>query len=575
MASEVATNRAPLFFGSLRGYKTSWLRPDLIAGLTVWAVLIPESLAYATIAGVPPVVGLYAAVPALVFYAALGSSRHLVVSPMSATAALSVSIVAGFAKGGTANFMHVTAALAVVTGVLGLLAGVARLGFLASFISGPVFKGFIVGLALTIIVGQLPALFGVPKGKGNFFEKLWHLLTHLSDTSLTTLTVGLVSLVAILVLRRWLPLVPGSLVVVLVSIAAVWMFNLDKHGIEIVGHIDSGLPQIGLPSVPSSMSWLQLVTPAIGILLVGYAEGLAAAKTYAAKAGYDIDANRELLGLGAANLGAGLSSGMVVNGSLSKTAVNGGAGAKSQVSGLTVAALTVLTLLFLTGLFEYLPEATLAAVVIAAVVDLVNIPSLVRLYKVWSSRLGHDYGWAARADFLAALAALLGVLFFDTLTGLFIGIGASMLLLLDRSSRPHIARLARESTGAWVDVQRHSGLTPDPEVPVLRVESGLFFANSHDVHETIRAAVGPSTRGVVVDAETAPFIDVTATDMLAQAAIELDRSSVRLAVAHPVGQIRDVVLSCAKENHTKIEVYPTIDLAIAALSAPTSPTNSD
>ena len=327
MASEVATNRAPLFFGSLRGYKTSWLRPDLIAGLTVWAVLIPESLAYATIAGVPPVVGLYAAVPALVFYAALGSSRHLVVSPMSATAALSVSIVAGFAKGGTANFMHVTAALAVVTGVLGLLAGVARLGFLASFISGPVFKGFIVGLALTIIVGQLPALFGVPKGKGNFFEKLWHLLTHLSDTSLTTLTVGLVSLVAILVLRRWLPLVPGSLVVVLVSIAAVWMFNLDKHGIEIVGHIDSGLPQIGLPSVPSSMSWLQLVAPAIGILLVGYAEGLAAAKTYAAKAGYDIDANRELLGLGAANLGAGFGSGMVVNGSLSKTAVNGGAGA--------------------------------------------------------------------------------------------------------------------------------------------------------------------------------------------------------------------------------------------------------
>jgi len=272
MASTVATKHAPVLFGSLRGYKASWLRPDLIAGLTVWAVLIPESLAYATIAGVPPVVGLYAAVPALVFYAAFGSSRHLVVSPMSATAALSVSIVAGFAKSGTDNFVHLTAALAIVTGVLGLLAGLARLGFLASFISGPVFKGFIVGLALTIIVGQLPALFGIPKGSGNFFEKLGHLLTHLGDASVATLAVGVVSLAAILVLRRWLPLVPGSLVVVLLSIAAVSLFNLNEHGVGIVGHIDSGLPQLGLPSVPSGVSWLQLIGPAVGILLVGYAE---------------------------------------------------------------------------------------------------------------------------------------------------------------------------------------------------------------------------------------------------------------------------------------------------------------
>ena len=566
MGTAVGGKHTPLLFGSLRGYKTSWLRPDLVAGLTVWAVLVPESLAYATIAGVPPVVGLYAAVPALVFYAAFGSSRHLVVSPMSATAALSVSTVAGFAKAGTDNFVQLTAALAVVTGVLGLLAGLARLGFLASFISGPVFKGFIIGLALTIIVGQLPALFGVPKGKGNFFQQLGHLLTHLGETSIATLTVGVLSLAAILLLRRWLPLVPGSLVVVLLGIAAVSLFTLDKHGIEIVGPIDSGLPQLGLPSVPAGMSWLQLVAPATGILLVGYAEGLAAAKTYAAQHGYSIDANRELLGLGAANLGAGFSSGMVVNGSLSKTAVNGGAGARSQVSGLSVAALTVFTLLFLTGLFENLPEATLAAVVIAAVVDLVNVPSLVRLYKVWSRRLGRDYGWAARADFLAALAALLGVLFFDTLTGLFIGIGASMLLLLDRSSRPHIATLARESTGAWVDVARHPDLTPNPAVPVLRVESGLYFADAHDVHETIRAAIGPKTRAVVIDAETAPFIDITATDMLAQAATELERTHVRLAIAHPIGQIRDVLRSSADESGTTIGVYPTIDEAVETLA---------
>ncbi len=560
-------------FSSFEGYQRRFLRADVLAGLTVWAVLVPESLAYATIAGVSPVVGLYAAVPALLFYAMFGSSKHLVVGPMSATAALSAGIVAVYAKAGSDNYVAFTAALAIVTGVLGLVAGLARLGFLASFISEPVLKGFIVGLALTIIAGQLPKLFGVPKGGGDFFRQIWHLIGELGNTEWRTLAVGLVSLAIVLGLRRWVPLVPGSLVAVLVGIIAVSLFNLDDKGVAIVGHIQSGLPSPGLPNVHDYRDYFALVGGAVGVLLVGFAEGLGAAKTYAVKAGYDVDANKELIGLGAANLGSGLASGMVVNGSLSKTAVNGGAGAKSQASGLTVAALTVVTLLALTGLFENLPEATLAAVVIAAVIELVDIPSLARLYRVWTGRLGGIYGWAARADFIAALAAMLGVLIFDTLPGLFIGIGVSLTLLLYRSSRPRVSVLVRVDDtsagavagGVWVDVERHPEVAMPDDVVVLRVESGLYFANADHVRQTVRASVTSTTSAVVIDAETSPFIDVSATEMLAQLSAELSKDGVALLIAHGIGQTRDVLRKVGEEDGVQQQVFATVDDAVAAV----------
>jgi sulfate permease, SulP family len=407
------------------------------------------------------------------------------------------------------------------------------------------------------------------------------LLRHLGDTNPATLIVGILSLVVVLGLRRWLPLVPGSLVVVLLGIAAVSVFGLVDRGVDIVGPIQSGLPSVGLPSGRSVGDYLGLAGAAVGVLLIGFAEGLAAAKTYAAKEGYEIDANRELIGLGASNLGSGLTSGMVVNGSLSKTAVNGGAGATSQLSGLTVAALVVITLLFLTGLFENLPEATLAAVVIAAVLDLVNVSSLRRLYRVWSGKLGGIYGWAARADFLAALAALLGVLVFDTLPGLFIGIGVSILLLLYRASRPRVGDLVEthESGGpgirSWVDAARHPELTPRPGVVVVRVESGLFFANADNVRDAIRSRVTEQSRVVVLDAETTPVIDVTATEMLAQLAQDLRRDGVELRVACGIGQLRDVLRRAGQDSNVLQSVYGTVDdaLAVPATGEPERPSH--
>jgi MFS superfamily sulfate permease-like transporter len=272
-----------LIFNSLQGYRRAWLRPDLIAGLTVWAVLVPESLAYASIAGLPPVVGLYAAVPALVLYALAGSSRQLVVGAMSATAALSAAIIMPLADGDTSRYIALSTALAICTGLAGLVAALLRLGFVASFISEPVLKGFIVGLALTIIIGQVPKLLGIEKTPGDFFEQTWGVITHLNETDGLTLLIGASSLILVLALKRWLPLIPGSLVVVLLGILAVNVFGLDEKGVKIVGHIDSGLPALGLPNGLGWRDYLTVLGPAIGVLLIGFAEGLGAAKTYAVR----------------------------------------------------------------------------------------------------------------------------------------------------------------------------------------------------------------------------------------------------------------------------------------------------
>jgi SulP family sulfate permease len=539
---------------------------DLVAGLTVWAVLVPEALAYASIAGVSPVVGLYAAPGALILYAAFGSSRQLVTGPGAATAALSAAIVGDLVTQGSNNYVQLTATLAITVGLLAIASSILRLGFIATFISEPVLKGFIIGLALTVIVGQLPKLFGIEKGAGNFFEQLWEFVKNIDQTSGLTLLVGVLSLALVLGLKIWNRTIPASLVAVLLGILAVHLFGLD--GVATVGPIKSGLPSFEIPDVSSS-DFLSLLGASLGVMVIAFAEGLGAAKTYAAKEGYEIDANRELLGLGAANIGAGLSSGMVVSGSLSKTAVGASAGGKSQFSGLMTAVLTVVTLLFLTGLFEDLPEATLAAVVIAALIELVDIPSLVNLYRAYTKGLGRIYGFAARPDFIAAVAAILGVLVFDTLPGLVIGIVVSVLLLLYRASIPHVAVLAQASggDGAFVDAKRDPEAAEVPGVAILRVESSLFFANADAVRDQIRAhAADEHVRAVVMDAETVPTIDVTAGAMLLQLGRELRTQGKRLVLAREIGQVRDAMDHTGSGSAVSVlEHYPTVLAAVAAV----------
>ena len=364
-----------------------------------------------------------------------------------------------------------------------------------------------------------------------------------------------------LALRRFVPAVPGSLAVVLLSIAAAAVLDLDEHGVELVGAIKPGLPDVGLPDVDAER-YGDLAAGAIGVMLVGFAEGLGAAKTYAARAHYDIDVERELIGLGAANVASGLVSGMVVNGSLSKTAVNGSSGAKTQLSGLIVALLTVLTLLLLTGLFEQLPLATLAAVVIAAVIELIDVKAIATLYRVASAGAGR-FAAGARPDFTAAVAALLGVLIFDTLPGLFIGIGVSLLLLLYRASRPHIALIGRVpgTPDQFGDIQRHPENAVPEGVVIVRVESALFFANAEVVRARLRKlGLREGVRAVILDAETVPDIDVTAARMLSELADDLQRGGVELHLARDVGQVRDVLREAAPGADARL--HPTVRDAV-------------
>ncbi|PSL02808.1 high affinity sulfate transporter 1 [Haloactinopolyspora alba] len=563
-------------FASFQGYQRAWLRRDVLAGLTVWAVLIPESLAYASIAGVSPVVGLYAAIPALLLYPLFGSSRHLVVGPMSATAALSASVVGGIVTSSSDDFTAYTAGLALAVGVVAALAGLLRLGFLATFISEPVLKGFIVGMALVIIVGQLPKLFGVEGGDGNFFQKLWAVVSALGDTNGWSLLVGGSCLALVLLLKRVAPLVPAALAGVVLGIVLVAFLDLQNRGVDVVGEIEAGMPSVGVPEVAAGDVSL-LLSGAAGVMLVGFTEGLGAAKSYAQKYGYRMDANRELIGLGAANVGSGLAAGMVVNGSLSKTAVNGGAGARSQLSGYVVAALTVLTLLFLTPLFETLPDAALGAVVIAALIELVDVRSLRQLYNIHSPELVAIYGRAARADFICAVAALLGVLVYDTLPGLIIGVALSVLLLLYRASRPHVAVLGRVPAidGQWTDVGRHPENTTVSHVVVARVESGLFFANAEVVGDRLRElASADGVEALILDAGSVPVVDVSAARMLGETADEMRRRGVRFVVVGDVGQVRDVLRRTGAADDRR-PVFPTIEAAVTAVSGDGRPADPD
>ncbi|HMX71468.1 MAG TPA: SulP family inorganic anion transporter [Solirubrobacterales bacterium] len=559
-------------FPSIRPYRREWLRPDLMAALTVWAVLVPEALAYATIAGVSPIVGLYAAPGALLIYAALGSSRKLVTGGDAATAALSAAIVGGIVAGDSSAFVQTTAALAICVGLIAVMAGVARLGFVVNFISIPVLRGFIIGLALTIIAGQIPHLFGVESSNGNFFDRIWVFVTHLDQVDLPTVAIGLTSLAIILICKYRHPSAPGSLIAVGLGIAAVSLLDLGSDGVAIVGEIKSGLPSVALPNV-GLQDLGDLVAGAVGLMLVGFAESLAAAKAYPDE-DEELDADRELIGTGAANVGAGLFGGFVVTGSFSKTSINSESGARSQMAGIVVALMVVITMLFLTGLFEDLPEAALAAVVIAALIHAVDVVGLSELARIRDR--GNRLNPANRPDFIAAVAALIGVTAFDILPGLFIGIVVSLVLLLYRSSRPHVTRLGelRAQPGHWGDLQRHANAVEVPQIVVLRLEAAIYFANSDEIRQAVIRSLAADTRAVVLDVETVPYIDVTAAYMLKALREELDQRQVRLVIARDVGQVEDMMRSTGLEV-LLTDSYVSIDQAVDSVTAGIRSTSGD
>lgn len=508
----------------LPGYQRSWLAGDLLAGLTIWALLVPEAIAYAEVAGVPGQYGLYAAPLALLAYFVLGGSKRLVVGPASTLAILSASVVAPVAASGGEpdRYVALTITLAIMVGVLLVAAGLMRLGFVARFLAGPVLYGFITGLAVTIAIGQAGKLFGVQASGDTALQKTVSLVSKVGDWYWLPLVVGAGCIAAMLATDRFLPRVPGALVVVVGTILLAWALDLGQHGVHLVGKTPSGLSPwmlkgIGLEDV------YHLLPGALSVALVAFTESIAVANDDAVRHGYRIDGNQEMIAVGMSNIGAGILQGIPVNGSLSRSSASEDAGGKSQVTGLVCGVLALATVLFLTGLLEYLPEATLAAIVIHALKRYFRVDGLVRLWKV------------RKQDFWLSLSAFAGVVLFGVLPGVALGVVLSLALLILRASSPNSAVLGREPGGTrFADVTNNPDYETVPGLLVYRFDAPLVFPNADRFASELRdlvATATPPVRCVVIDFEAIYDVDTTASDRFTELVKEFQRDGVRLMLA--------------------------------------------
>jgi high affinity sulfate transporter 1 len=516
----------------LPNYPRSELRSDLIAGLAIWALTVPQALAYAGIAGVPPVAGLYAVPLAMIAYAFLGTSRTLSVGPDSATALLSATTISALAVAGTSEHMTLTAVLAMLVGVFFLLFGLLRLGWVANFLATPVLKGFTQGLAVIIILGQVPKLLGIEGGKGYFFRQLWAIVSRLPQAHPMTVIVGLLSLLLLFNLPRIAPKAPASLITVIVAILAVSLFNLDAKGVDVVGTIQTGLPPLTLPTIP--LTQLQLLIPgALTIALVGYAESVAVAKTSAEVTGEEINSNQELVALGVANLGAGFSSGFVSMGSLSRGSVILAAGGRSQVVSLVNAGLVILTLLVLMPLFRNLPQATLGALVIEAMVRSLK-PQYVK--KLRHIRI---------QEFRLFLIAFLGELFLGVFPGIALGVILSLLQIIRRGSYPGAAVLGKKpGKELYLNRNVYPQLETIPGLLIYRFDAQLVFINAPHFVTQLRQFIAESdlpVQQVLISAETINDIDTTGIDQLLKLHQELTKQEITLTFAHVHSRVREML----------------------------------
>ena len=531
------------------GYQRGWLRLDIIAGLTVCAILVPEGMAYAGLAGVPPEAAFYAAPIGLLAYAVLGSSRQLDVAVSSAVAIMSAATISQLAPAGTAEYVTLTAALALLAGLLSMAAGALKLGRIAQFFSESVLIGFVFGLALLISIKQIPKLLGIEAEGESAVQVLLAIIPQLSETHRLTLVVGAIDIAVLILLERTLPRVPAALVVLLGSIAASVAFGLEAQGVLVVGDLPAGLVGPSLPGAGLEMLPL-LFAGAAGIALVAFAEAIGPANEFAQEHGGKVDPNRELIAIGAANTGAGLFSGFPIGSSLSKSAANDRAGARTPASLVTAAAATAFVALFLTPLFEPLPEATLGAVVIVAVTGMMKVGKLRRL---WDLR---------RLDFWLAMIALVGVLVMPTLEALTLAVVVSLGAVVWRASEPRLTFLGRPRGYLEpVDLESQPAATM-PGLLVVRPDEMLFFANATAVRDAIVQAAReaePTPTVVLLDLSLTRDADVPAVESLEDLQQRLASDGIALWLSH----VRPAVLallerSGALEVIGPDRVYPRI-----------------
>jgi high affinity sulfate transporter 1 len=512
-------------------YQRSWIRPDVIAGLTLAAYAIPVSVAYASLAGLPPQAGLYCYLLGGIAYVAFGTSRQLAIGPTSAISILIGSAIGTLAAGDPLRQTQLAAAVAVLAGFIGLIAWALRLGNISNFVSETVLTGFKVGAGLVIASTQLPKLFGISSGGSNFFTRILEVFRHLHETNLTTLWVGLGALALLVLGERLLPRRPIALFVVVISIAVMSYFPLARMGVKTVAAIPQGFPQFGWPLV----HWSEvdnLFAVAMACFLLSYVESISVVRTFALKHEYAIDADQELLALGAANFVAGLGQGYPLAGGMSQSAVNEKAGAKTPIALVIASAGIGVVLLFLTGLMRNLPQPVLAAIVLMAVGGLIRLREIRHLYRV------------SRMEFRVAMVATVGVLAFGILKGVLLAAIFSILLLLKRASHPRIIQLGRlPGTEQFADAARYSETETVPQVLMLRVESGLFYFNAQNVKNEVLKYISQHTgiELLVIDLSTSANIDLAGVRMLSELDRQVTGLGASLALAEVHGDVRDLL----------------------------------
>ena len=563
-------------FHWLPNYNRAWLKGDLIAGLSVWALMVPTSLGYATISGVPVQYGLYAAAAGLIGFALFTTSKQVTQGPSSSTAAVLGAAVLAVASSGSDEAIQLAASIVLVAGALFVIMYVLKMGWISDFLAASVLTGFTFGVAINVAAGELFKITGTEKGGSNTWQKLWTWITELSDANGTTVVVGVAALLLVFGIALYAPKVPGALLAVILGIVATLVLDLGDRGVELIAEVPSGLPSVVLPDISYiADNWATIIAGAVGLLLIGFSVTTAAVRDYATKHNYRIDINQELLAQGTSNISSGLFQGVFVNGSLSKSPVNDQAGAKSQVSNLFQAVLIILTLLFLAPMFSKLPEAVLGAIIIQAVVmGMMDVGEMKRLYFV------------KRFEFWVAMAALLGVMTFGILQGVFIGVGLSLLWLIAVASLPYMPELGRKKgTHAFYDLKNHPDGETFPGLSIVRFDGGLFFVNSGalgDHLREIRIREGSDLNGVILSMEGVDFIDTEGADTIKALAEAGQQHDIDLHLARVKPQVaevlkRDGLLDVMPKEHFHSDISAAVRMHLERYpsDAPSAPSDDE
>jgi high affinity sulfate transporter 1 len=526
----MASSRLP-GLRALATYRRSWLRQDVVAGVVLTTLLVPQGMAYAELAGLPAITGLYTTILCLIGYAVFGPSRVLVLGPDSSLGPMIAATILPIlgSDGSPERAIALASMLGLIVGAIMIAAGIAKLGFVADLLSKPTQIGYMNGLALTILIGQLPKLFGFSTDANGLIDEARAFVHGLGagEAVGAAVTIGLVSLALILALGRWLPRIPGVLVAVVIAIGASAAFDLAHHGVSLVGTLPQGFPPLTAPSPVSDLPLL--VAGALGIALVALTDTISTASSFAARTGQEIDGNGEMIGIGAANVAAGFFQGFPVSTSGSRTAVAEQAGAKTQLTGVVGAALIVLMLVLAPGLLKNLPNPTLAAVVIAASLSLADVPGTARL---WRQR---------RVEFVLSVTAFLGVALLGVLEGIAVAVALSILNVFRRAWWPYQTTLGRvPDLPGQHDRQLHPDAEELPGLIIFRFDAPLFFANARTFRDQIRRLAGgePTPVWILIAAEPITDVDTTAADMLAELDEELNASGISLVFAELKDPVR-------------------------------------